>query len=64
MKFVDKGIYKYKFKIDGEWQVANDSNSQDDDVIDLTNGKTVKELLRERQQQIYQNQDEARDSCV
>lgn len=55
VKFLDPKRYEYKFKVDGNWRYApdqhitKDEKGNENNVIDLTQAKTVLQLLQESQ---------------
>ena len=55
VKFLDPLKYMYKFRVDGNWryapdqQITRDERGNENNIVDLTSGKTILQLLQEKQ---------------
>ena len=60
-KILEPGRYEYKFRVDGNWryapdqQITRDERGNENNVVDLSNAKTLAVLLQEQQQYGHNN---------
>lgn len=53
-KLLDPKRYEYKFRVDGNWRfapdqsVTRDKSGNENNVVDLTSSKTLRQLLQEQ----------------
>ena len=53
VKLLDPLKYMYKFRVDGNWryapdqQITRDERGNENNIVDLTNGKTILQILKE-----------------